>query len=67
MVAIERSASQTNPADARKSVAAARADIADSVKQYLSKEDKFATRLKASMTKSKASMGGRNEAIEEQT
>ena len=60
MVMMDRTASM-DPLDARKSMAAARTDLKDAVKEYLSKEDRFSTRLKATLTKSRAEPGENQE------
>ena len=46
-----------DPMEARKSMAEARQDLKGAVKEYLSKEDRFSTRLKSTLKKSRAEPG----------
>ena len=42
-------------------MAVARTDLKESIGEYLSKEDRFATRMRASMRKSKASVAAKEQ------
>ena len=53
-IAIMTVAELKDPAEVKKSTAMARSDLKQSFKEYLSKEERFATRLKASMTHKKS-------------
>lgn len=53
MIALTNAQGMNDPAALRKSTAMARQDLKQSVKEYLSKEERLAVRMKASMKKSR--------------